>query len=445
MKFLKNLRLKILSGSFLSKNLGWKIFSLFAALLFWFMVVSLSDPVEAWTFTIPISLEKVTILEEQDLSIKDIDSLDGKTVSLKVKGKRSTLQKLDKFKKDIKAVANFNVMLLNLESPVQVPIDIVYPENKLDSRVDAFDFELNPKYLTIQVEKVVEVEKPIKVSIKGEPKEGYVALTAEIKPEKVLLKGPESAIQAIDTVVAYAEVKGATKDVVVTSPIVILDIYEKVVSGIKPNTNSANIFVPINRYKKVAVVANRYEGRPDSGFVISDIEWTPKELEIVGTDEAVNSFSEIKLPSILIPPNSTSTLIQTFDVRNLNILPPDISIKNGTPNAVTIKIFIEEESFKEFTINKDNITTTGNLDKNFEYYILSESVKVTLRGSEKALLELEKSGLKASVDVSELTQGNEEVMLNLELPQGIEYVNEPAISIQTKLKANEEQERDNIR
>ena len=90
----------------LTNNLSVKILSLFIAALTWVIIVNVADPTDNKTFT---GVEVEVINQSAFSSINKVyEVIDGSTVDIKVKGKKSVVDSLTK--KDFRAVADLSAV-----------------------------------------------------------------------------------------------------------------------------------------------------------------------------------------------------------------------------------------------------------------------------------------------------------------------------------------------
>lgn len=402
----------------LSNNLGWKVFSLILAIITWFAVINITNPKEIWPFSIRLTLADLEQLtESKNVVVQNQDTLENTTVSVKIRGNRLDLEKLSRARAGMSATANLGVIYdFSLESAVQAPIDITFPTLSEVSS-DAFEVvAISPKYAEVLLEGIVTEEKPVKVTTTGDVAEGYVALTPEAVPETVQLRGPSSKIKEIDSVVVETALNGETHDISYTLSPKLLDRDGNVVEGVECFTQHVDVLIKVNKYKKAPVTAS-YVGVPADGYRVTKIDWTPQNLEIVGNEEDVDGFTSVSLPAVNVA-GLTQTNTASFDIRSLDILPENVSIKNGAPNTVTVTVTIEREMQKTLALDVASIGATSG----YSYEIVQDGVNITVRGVESLVSGLTVGQIKASVNLRGLAPGEHTLPLSLILPTGVSLV-----------------------
>lgn len=161
------------------QNLGLKIIALLFAIILWFIVVNIDDPVVSSVYRdIPITVKHEEVISNQGkvYRIKD----DVKTVNVTVSAQRSVLSKIKS--KDIVAVADLSQMEINT---FMVPINASVRglEGKYQSA------EANPRNLQIGIDNVTKNKFPISVNATGTPRDGFIIGEMTANPEKVEIGG----------------------------------------------------------------------------------------------------------------------------------------------------------------------------------------------------------------------------------------------------------------
>ena len=85
------------------KNLGIKIVSVLLAMIIWMIIINIDDPYKTRTFSVNVE----TINESALQSVNKVyEVIDGNTANVKVRGKKSVVDKLEA--SDIKATADLS-------------------------------------------------------------------------------------------------------------------------------------------------------------------------------------------------------------------------------------------------------------------------------------------------------------------------------------------------
>ena len=186
----------------LANNIGLKLISLAAAIVIWFLVVQINDPVISESYDgIAVEMLNVKALtSDQEYSVLD----DSDHVDITVKARKSVIQELKA--ENFKAHADM-LELTQMGSTWVAPIDITLPDG-----VNESDVYYRPHNLKISIEE--SETKAVKVSVvtKGTPGGGYVVGEKIPTISSVEIKGPESVVKKVKSAVATVNVTDMTAD-----------------------------------------------------------------------------------------------------------------------------------------------------------------------------------------------------------------------------------------
>ena len=220
-----------------TKNIGLKIISLLSAILLWFIVINIENPVTTQNFN---HLEvQVKHQEEVTSRRKAIKFLEGKTVSVTIRGKRLELEKLRK--SDI--IVTADIELINEYGAVE--IEVWVPEQ----------FEIvrkTPTHMKVELEDVVTVQKNISYDLIGEPASGYIIQEGVIKPTNSLsITGPKSQVSKIATVLVPVDVREKKKDISIYAEPIAYDQDGNEILGLDKSIEQVEVYIPIKKLKTV--------------------------------------------------------------------------------------------------------------------------------------------------------------------------------------------------
>jgi YbbR domain-containing protein len=78
---------------------------------------------------------------------------------------------------------------------------------------DDIDVDIQPNYITVQIERLIEKEMPLSLTITGQPSEGFVIGDTKVDPNYVVISGLQSRINKVERVVANVDVTNANQTV----------------------------------------------------------------------------------------------------------------------------------------------------------------------------------------------------------------------------------------
>ena len=166
-----------------------------------------------------------------------------------------------------------------------------------------------------------------------------------------------------------------------------------------------------------------------SGYSISDVTWTPEEIQVAGEQTVLDQVESITIPSAAIEAVDISQKTeQTIDITSY--LPEGISLVDESAKNVLVTIRVEKDGTKSFDLAVGSITV-NNLDDNLTLsYGDSEDLQVHVSGPQEVLDTLDIKDIKASIDLKDYKKAGEyEVEVTVPLPDGCSLESQIKIKI----------------
>lgn len=294
-----------------------KVLSLLLAIVLWAFVLGEVNPTVKKTITkIPVEFTNVEQLESRDLAMA---TTEGYYVDVVVEGARSDVGKLEV--SDIHAVAD---LYGYTKGENHVSVDVTVPGSvSLE--------EIKTPEITVVLEELVSVSKPVTVEFVGTTAENTEASLVEASPAQVEVKGAESVIKKVDTVRVQVDISELTEtaDTFYEVP----SAWTKKGTLVKDVSISANTVEveAVLHHTKVVSLELKVTGDPEG-----DAEVTiPKEITIKGTVEALARITSVAADSIDIS-----------DVEETTMIPLDLILPYGIEIAETSKDIGVKVKFK---------------------------------------------------------------------------------------------------
>ncbi|NMA85167.1 MAG: hypothetical protein GX962_15035 [Epulopiscium sp.] len=403
-----------------TENIGLKVISLFSAILLWFIVINVENPVSTKDFP---GIE-VQVKNQQEITSrrKSINFLEGRTVSVTVRGKRIGLDKLKA--SDIKAVAD--IELINEYGAIE--IQVIVPDGFTVVRK-------TPSHMKVELEDVVTVQKSISYDLVGEAAEGYVVRGGVIKPtNSISLTGPKSQIAKIDSVRVKVDVADKKQDILIYVEPIAYDQYGEEILGLEKSVDQVEVYVPIKKLKVVPVEIAPWDAAPPDGYVIMDARVDPAQITLIGEEKEIDQIDKILLPGLDLS-NITTTTVFTQNLRAL--LPSGIEIFESEDQA-KVTVELKREILREYQIPIDEVNVQ-KLPEELQFrFVTRDPIPITLVGLESDIYKLQPHSIRASIDLSGYEKGIHTIELSLILPKGIRIVGEgPEITVEL-IEAQEE-------
>ena len=395
----------------LTNNIGLKLLAFIFAFMLWLLVVNIDDPVDTKTFDdIPVSIEYTEVVTQDQRSYQVLDGTD--TVSVTVSATRSVLEKISAEN----IVATADMRELYLES--QIPIEITIP---------GYEFETataSPRNVQVKIEQNKSDTFPITVTTTGTVRDGYVLGNVQADPERVTVNGPESVIDQISKVVAEVNVSGLSSDSSIDAVLTYYDEDNNEISAeqLANNLGTTGVKVNVTLYHtaRIPLTVDTSEVTAADGYSISEVTWTPEEIQLAGEEEVLDALEEIRIPADAIDITSISQRTEkTVDITPY--LPEGTRLVDENGNNILVTARVAREGTKSFDIPVGSITV-NNLDDALTVsgYGSGDDLEVHIGGPQEQLNSLELSDLAVSIDLKNCTEAGEyEVPVTITLPSDV--------------------------
>lgn len=362
------------------------LLSVVIAFTVWIYVVTVVCPEsEDSYFDIPVVFDGTAQLSDRNLMITSDTNV---RVNLKLQGNRTDLNKLDKT--NITIVADLSQITQAGEHNVRYSIS--YPSSA--GAIEVLDQD--PQYITIQVAERIRKEVPVRVNYTGTLPDGYSAdvQNAVLDHTTVTVTGPKEVVEKIEYAAISVDVTGREDNIVETyrhtlcgadgAPV-------EDVSAVTVNVSDIRVTVRVYQLKEIPLVIRVQDG---GGLTASDVTITPSRTAIVvsGPKATLEGLNEIELLvdlSVL-----TESQMLTFDIT----LPEGITNVSGI-SQVNVDVQVPEMTTRTITVSSDQFRMV-NVPENVSIGILTELLRIQVRGRENRLNELTAENIVVYVDFS---------------------------------------------
>ena len=403
------------------QNLGWKLVSLVIAVLVWFIVTNVENPVITNNYTIPVKILNKDKIAASNLVLLNQHELEGKRITVRVSAARSDIRELDKDKNYMYAYIDLTPVdisyLNNTNEPLQLTPEIRFPENLNPNR---YEVSGNVSKVTVQFDYSVTVPEKITKEVKGEVAAGYVSMPPEIVPDTVQITGAQSIVSTIGTVEASVDITNATQDISAPSTLTVYNNNgENITDQVSLSESSVTVNVAVNHSATIPVKAN-LTGTLPAGYKLGQVTVSPSSVDVVGRPEDIAALPAIELSPISLD-GLTQDTTKPFDIRGY-LMDTNLTIRNGTPHEVSVAISVIKEGTRTLQIPLSQIHMVG-LPADAEY---NDSLTLVLKGDVKALDAIDPETVKGTADFTGLSPGSYGILVSFDLPEGVSQAGEPA-------------------
>jgi len=403
----------------LTRNISLKILSLLIAVIIWIVIVNVDDPVTSKDFeNIPVT----TINESAITTINKVFTVvEGDTVTINVKGKRSLVEDLKE--SDLSAIAD-----LSLLSPVSVADIVPYVSKYQDELVLSLRNTNNK--LKVSLEPLETRDYQIYFNEEGEVAPNYYIGQRTARPNMITVSGAESVVSSIDRVVVDVDVSGRMSSFEVTSKPKVYDKNGDLIDPSKLEFTSYNnevtevtVSFQLLRTKEVKLNV-QLKGEPKSGYELVDFKYEPQTIVIAGEQDVLADISEVVIEiDISDEYENIEKNVEILDYIDTSVL--HLVTEEET---ASISVIIEKLEREVITIGRDQIDVV-NLPDNYEIEINTPNINPLVMASSEVLKNLTVGKLKPYIDAAGLDVGTQAVQLKFAELEGIMVLGNPIINV----------------
>lgn len=401
----------------LKNNTGLKILSLILAIVLWYVIGNVDDPVTIDTYTIPVQIINDDVLKSNN---KAYEITEGDQVTFTVRGKSSILNKLSE--KDFKAEADLGK--LSLVNSVPIDVSVSRYANELTITLGRINT------VKVNVENRVEALLPVVVETVDEVADGYAIGTKTSSPNMVEVIGSESMISRLKEIRVEVSVKNASQDINTRQSIKFYDRNGDVVdsSRIDCDTDMVNVNIDLWRTKEITL-SLKTTGTLAAGYGISAFDYEPKTVLIAATDEMLAKTFSMELDPLDVS-GASENVEKTISIDS-SILPQGVMFCDGSFDVVA-KAVVEQKISDEVNLKSSDIQVK-NLPEGKKVNFDKSSYVIHISSYKSKLANLHGSSFEPYIDVNDLkdkTSGK--VLIHLVNPEGVTVSNTVSAEITIK-------------
>ncbi len=379
-------------------NIGLKILALLIAILVWWVVMNIDDPLVKKT----INGVSVELRNDDDLIDKgyiyEVES--GSVIAITVWAPESVA-------KDLKSSDFIAYADLSQLSPLTDTANITIECVKSDVKSDIKEITSKIQVVKLSIDNKQTAEIPVTPVIVGDPAENYVIGDISISQNKIDITGAASVIEKIVRAEIKYDVSNMMQSVNEMVAPVFYDENDNVVdtSAIQLSRNSLRLSVVINPTKWIGVTINPSVTVADD-YKMVGYSLSFDQVKIAGTQESLANISAIDLPSDAIELTDV-TESQDCVVNLANYLKASYKIVSGT-TELTVHIDIEPMVVKSYIVRRNGIVV-NNLGDGLEAQIEDSYIEVKVKAIQEVHDSFNMDVLNPNIDLKDYGPGEYEV------------------------------------
>lgn len=362
--------------------------SLVIAFVLWFYVITVVSPgSEDWVYDIPVVFEGETVLTE-DRGMMITSRSEDVLIDLKLSGNRTDLAKVNRgnitIKVDLSKVYDpgEHELTFNPIFPGDVPSGALTVESKY------------PETVKLTVEKKVKKPVDVRVNFVGSAAENFMVDTENriLDYPTVNVTGPSSVVDLIDHAQIDVDLTDRVESISENFRYTLCDADGNPVDVELVTTDVAEVHldVKIQRFKQIPLtLALTYGGGTTEHSVEVIVE--PAYISVSGSELMLEDLNEIQLGSI-----DLSAIEADFEQTYPITIPEGITNLSERTEA-TVKVQFLNLAIMDFEVTD---ITTANVPEGMEAELMSQVLKVRLRGPAAVMKKLTAQDIKVVVDFS---------------------------------------------
>lgn len=412
----------------ITNNLGLKILALFVSVGLWIIAININDPVSENTYTVNVTLQNSGVLSSAGKYFEVKDNSD--RIKVVVRGTRTALSQFNQT--DIVATADMS----KITEDNLVPIEL--STTKQSDKIEGIRSE--SQYVKLALEDVRRLQMPIEVKVLNDPADGYILGATQTSQNVVILSGPESIINQVESAAVEIDVSGATTDVKISLPIHLYSEEDDIIDTSKVNMSVQEISTTASILQKAVVPLIAIpQGTPTQGYVLNGIiEGLPTEITIAGKSNIVSKIPYIDISESL----DVNDIYQdtSYEININDYLPDGVSLVGtvGNNGILDISVGVDKESEKTIVLDPEAIQVIG-VTEGFSATVsdLENDVEVPVSGLKSLLDAVDESKLVPIINVDKYLSNNEmtiekghlDIPLDITLPDNVRLSREVKVRI----------------
>lgn len=412
----------------ITNNLGLKILALFVSVGLWIIAININDPVSENTYTVNVTLQNSGVLSSAGKYFEVKDNSD--RIKVVVRGTRTALSQFNQT--DIVATADVS----KITEDNLVPIEL--STTKQSDKIEGIRSE--SQYVKLALEDVRRLQMPIEVKVLNDPADGYILGATQTSQNVVILSGPESIINQVESAAVEIDVSGATTDVKISLPIHLYSEEDDIIDTSKVNMSVQEISTTASILQKAVVPLIAIpQGTPTQGYVLNGIiEGLPTEITIAGKSNIVSKIPYIDISESL----DVNDIYQdtSYEININDYLPDGVSLVGtvGNNGILDISVGVDKESEKTIVLDPEAIQVIG-VPEGFSATVsdLENDVEVPVSGLKSLLDAVDESKLVPIINVDKYLSNNEmtiekghlDIPLDITLPDNVRLSREVKVRI----------------
>ena len=410
----------------ITHNFGWKVLSLLAAVVVWFLIINITNPTRDETIQVMLRIEGVNALRENNIMLYNAEEIESTPVTLTLRGSVLSLAQRNQDLRDGKIYAYIDLSPIDIsrrsEFMEHLPIRVRYGTTENYQILHS-----TPSEVDVKLDRYVTRSFPIIVEKLDDDMQGYISSEPIATPANVVISGPESIVKTVAEVRAAVEVGHATASFDAVSAIELINADGTNISKrrLEMSTEEVGIYVSVNTFARIPVSTPAINGEVAPGYRITSVHPSPREVEVEGHPDDIRALNAIRLMPIDVS-GISRTRVETYDI-HAYLEGMNLSIREGSESEIRVTVTVEREINKEILVPVEQIEVRGLTEG--VRVLPGEVVRLEVQGIASEIVAFENSLLIAYIDVTGRDPGTYQLEVHLQTPDGIRQTGTEAVQV----------------
>ncbi|WP_024865429.1 CdaR family protein [Butyrivibrio sp. FCS014] len=422
----------------LTANWGLKLISLIFAVIVWFLVTNIDDPITSVRYTnIPVTLKNANLITDQGQVYTILDGSD--TISsVTLYAPRSIIDSLSQNN----VIATADIQELSGLNTVSIKVTTNKYSDKIENIVTSSDV------VKLSVERKASKSLVLSATTSGSIADGYIIGDVTTEQNMIRITGPESVVNSVASASVDVDVTGFTSNIGTDADVELFDAEGNNIDTSLVNMNIKSVRVNVVIYEtKYVPITYAVTGEAADGYMFTgEVESSPEEVLIAGRSNVLDPVSEIKVTDEGMDVTGlTGNMAYTYDLSDY--LPSGIIFGDRDYNgSVSVIVHVEPIALRTLDVNVNNVAVEGIAEgyrvsvDDSEY----KTVSVTIQGLKESVDKVDPDDLTGTVNVEELieasgsdslTVGNYSADVKWSVPSGVRI--KGTVSVYIKVEKEE--------
>lgn len=415
----------------LTNNLGLKVLAIFLAFFVWLIVSNVSNPLRSESVEVTVDIINGDVLKDNNLTYEVVGK---STVTIYY-----DVHTLDAYKisaSDFRATADLSE-LYDVTGSIPIKVEVVNNKSLIETTTAPY---ARPGVIQVKTEEIQRKGFDLQIhEIQGTEEEGYAVGAINLIPERIYATGAVSAVGQINSIGVVISKEGANADFTGTAEPKLYDANGNELTNLQEEItlNMSEITYQVTVLKvKTLGLDFQVEGTVAEGYRFTGVESDVRSVSVEGMKSTLASLSTLTIPSeYLDVSGATKDVVATVDLAKL--LPEHVTIAGDEEVIATITLKVEPLETRGFKISTSDIQLIG-ASEDREYAFSTGTLQIDIEGLSEDLDTLNIEDLTPTVDVSGLSAGDHEGILELEPKEGFQMTGHERFTITVEAEPGED-------